>query len=292
MDYIFVSYSRKDTLAIDQLVDALEATGYSVRIDRDPKVIPGGSLWKRQIVEAIEGARVFLLALSPQSVKSEQVRKELDIADKKGIAILPVEIQKTSLTTDIELPLAGRQLIDLGTDWDDGVKRVLQALRIAWKVTAKNQRRIDQEGYKKLNAILANPVLSMSKKVELFQRKYQEEADKTHKPFLDKLDQLRKRKEKLGEEIRKVSDCLSDLESDWEQLIENKQTPKRILELAESELKRVRQKYNLLSEELIELSHEEVKTLEALMQLGKEENKLTRSYIENANREIEKLFKK
>jgi hypothetical protein len=290
MGYIFVSYSRKDMGIVDQLVDVLKSSGYVVQIDRDSKTIPGGALWERKIVAAIEGASVFFLILSPQSVKSEQVRKELHIACKRGIAIFPLEIQKTSLTKDMEFSLAGRQRIDLGTNWDDGVVRVLHALREKQKIAMEKRRRITQEGRKKLSDIMANPMLTVSEKVDVFSKTYAEEADKRLKPFLDKLNQLEKRNSKLTEELHKAFEDKSKLESDCEQLMRNEQTPNRILKLTENEVERLRKKIKLLLNETVVLSEEQVKTFEAVTQLGEEEDHLTSNILEEANQKVCEIF--
>jgi hypothetical protein len=75
MSRLFISYSRQDTTAIDPLAKSLEAAGHTVWIDRS--VIEVGSRWQAEIVRGIERADVFLLMLTPASVQSENVEREL-----------------------------------------------------------------------------------------------------------------------------------------------------------------------------------------------------------------------
>ncbi len=79
MEQIFLSYSRDDKKEIDRLVSSLESAGYKVWIDSEG--IQGGVVWRRQIVEAIKKSSVFMITLSHNSVKSDNLRKELDIAE-------------------------------------------------------------------------------------------------------------------------------------------------------------------------------------------------------------------
>jgi hypothetical protein len=72
MAQAFISYSRRDSDTVDQLVNALETAKYTVWVDRGR--IRGGDQWRRQIVSAIEKSDVFIIVLSSDSVKSVNVR--------------------------------------------------------------------------------------------------------------------------------------------------------------------------------------------------------------------------
>src|SRR6516165_4326441 len=69
MAHIFISYARKDAQAANRLVGTLAKAGYEAWIDRE---IPGGELWKKRIVDAIEQAKGFLILLSPNSLAGLQ----------------------------------------------------------------------------------------------------------------------------------------------------------------------------------------------------------------------------
>jgi hypothetical protein len=88
MGKIFISYSRKDKGFVDGLVQDLGENGFEVWIDRED--IVGGERWRAQIVEAIRSCDAFLIILSPQSVASDNIAKELALAEKNKRRIIPV----------------------------------------------------------------------------------------------------------------------------------------------------------------------------------------------------------
>ena len=127
MGHVFISYSSQDTDLVNRLLRLLNDAGFEVWIDREG--IAGGAMWRKQIVEAIDGADVVLLVLSPHSVNSDNVRKELDIAEEAKKSLLPVEIQRVTVPKAMAYQLAGVQRIDLVTNFDSGAKRLVEALR-------------------------------------------------------------------------------------------------------------------------------------------------------------------
>lgn len=97
--HIFISYRRADpdyTFA-HQLADDLRAAGHPVWIDVEG--IDGADEWAREIQEAIDQCYAYLIILSPDSVESTWVRKELIYAlgEKQG-RIYPV------LYRDVRVP--------------------------------------------------------------------------------------------------------------------------------------------------------------------------------------------
>lgn len=125
--YIFISYSRVDSKSIDTLTMRLNQAGYRVWVDRIG--IGGGEYWRQEIVEAIENCAVFILALSPHSIKSDNVRKEVDLAESAKCKVFPVELQPiTDLPTTLKYQLAGVQRINLATNFDAGVRELINAI--------------------------------------------------------------------------------------------------------------------------------------------------------------------
>lgn len=111
---VFISYAHEDSPLVDIIQSHLDAAGYAVWIDRES--ISGGELWRTRIVEAIENSDVFLLMLSPNSVKSKHVLQELNIADGESKPILPVLIKATKIPREMKLQLSGLQAILLEAD--------------------------------------------------------------------------------------------------------------------------------------------------------------------------------
>src|SRR5688572_715261 len=105
MGYVFISYSSKDETVVNDLIRILRAHGFEVWNDREG--IGGGEEWRKQIVQAIKGARVVLLVLTPHSVVSKNVRKELDLAEDWKKTLLPVELATVVVPDTMEYQLAG-----------------------------------------------------------------------------------------------------------------------------------------------------------------------------------------
>ncbi len=75
---IFISHATADDLFVRDLRLALEGLGHAVWVDsRD---LAGGDVLAAEIEAAIAGASAFIAVLSPQTVNSPWVKKEIDLA--------------------------------------------------------------------------------------------------------------------------------------------------------------------------------------------------------------------
>ena len=92
---IFFSYSRKDRNKVDWIARQLKAGGFQIWIDRHD--IPGGIEWSDSITTAIKNAEAFILILSPNSIESLEVKKELNTAIQNRIRIIPVILHPIDL---------------------------------------------------------------------------------------------------------------------------------------------------------------------------------------------------
>ena len=84
---IFLSYSRDDAQQANDWVANLENFGYRVWIDRAG--IRGGQQWNAKIVRSIKEAQALILLLSPNSARSDNVRREIDLAVEAKKRIIP-----------------------------------------------------------------------------------------------------------------------------------------------------------------------------------------------------------
>ncbi|HEY6170701.1 MAG TPA: TIR domain-containing protein, partial [Candidatus Kapabacteria bacterium] len=123
---IFISYSRKDTAEAQTLAGELRANGYEVWIDVSG--IHAATSWSREIVEAIDVCSVFLVLLSPHSLTSPNVTKEVSLASESRKTILPVDIGQVELTSDLRYQLAGLQRVSIKDR--DAILKGLQRLNI------------------------------------------------------------------------------------------------------------------------------------------------------------------
>lgn len=109
MSKIFVSYSRKDTIAVEELVAHLEEAGHDVWRDRE---VVGGQDWWRMIVSQIRGGDIFLVALSSACLDSAACSAELRYASDLHKLVLPVRIADGFSPAMMNSLLARTQIVD------------------------------------------------------------------------------------------------------------------------------------------------------------------------------------
>ena len=124
---VFISYASKDRERILDLVDRLDAAGVSVWIDQ--MSIEGATMWSQEIVEAIDGCRVLILAISPNSSESENVVKEVALASERRKKILPVCLEMSGIPKSMEYQLAGIQRVEyFAGEEEAGLQAMIRAL--------------------------------------------------------------------------------------------------------------------------------------------------------------------
>jgi hypothetical protein len=126
MAKLFLCYSRKDADRVSRLASALESAGHSVWIDEQGVV--GGEQWRKSIVDAIESSERFILLLSVNSIISDNVRRELDLAEGADVLILPLDLDRVVIPPEMKYQLAGLQRINLYADIEEGIQSLLTLL--------------------------------------------------------------------------------------------------------------------------------------------------------------------
>jgi hypothetical protein len=136
VSHVFLSYARRDQEFADRLVAALEGHGVNVWVDRQD--IPGGAAWEAAIGEALSVSSAVLVVLSPASVTSEYVPKELSLAEKYDRPIVPILYESWEGSADaaavkrVEFQLAGLQYVDFARQpFDQGMTALLRCLPAA-----------------------------------------------------------------------------------------------------------------------------------------------------------------
>ncbi len=125
---IFFSYSRKDSEFVDRLSADLEYRGINVWIDRGD-IFAGETTWRQQIVEAIKSCTVFFIVLSPDSFGSNNVNRELTLAESEKKTIIPIFHRSAEIPDSMAYQLAGLQLLDFSSgDYADNLQKLLSTL--------------------------------------------------------------------------------------------------------------------------------------------------------------------
>lgn len=111
---VFVSYSRRNARDVDRLVVDLERRGITAWVDRSGLI--GVADWTTEIVNAIQEADAFIVALSRWSIASDDVANELHLAGERGLPMFPVLLEQVEVPETFAYHLAGRQRYDLSGD--------------------------------------------------------------------------------------------------------------------------------------------------------------------------------
>src|SRR6185369_3074554 len=114
----------------------MQQAGLNIWIDRQE--IQAGKLWRTQIVQAIDTCDAFVLMLSAAAAASENVRKEVDLAEDSGSRIFIVNLDQVRIPTDMRYQLAGLQFIDLqALGFDPAIQQLIETLKAELKLTVE-----------------------------------------------------------------------------------------------------------------------------------------------------------
>lgn len=138
MGHAFISYVRENEDDINRLHKRLEAAGISCWLDK--KDIKPGEFWPVAIVEAIQSGACFLACFSIESERkpSSHMREEIYMAIEAGKLlppdqkwIIPIRLSECAIPP---YNLGGGRVLtqvqytDLFTDWEEGVRKLLESL--------------------------------------------------------------------------------------------------------------------------------------------------------------------
>ena len=88
---VFICHSAKDKTTADAVCAMLESSG--VRCWIAPRDVTAGMEWSECIIDAIEECRVMVLVFTTNANESSQIRREIERAVNRGVAILPLRIE-------------------------------------------------------------------------------------------------------------------------------------------------------------------------------------------------------
>jgi len=108
---VFISHSHKDKAIADAICHYFENEGIKCWIA--PRDITPGSTWAGEITRAIPQCSVFLLIFSSHANDSDQVLREVELAVKSKLVIVPVKIEDIDLSDDMEYFLSTVHWIDV-----------------------------------------------------------------------------------------------------------------------------------------------------------------------------------
>ena len=108
---VFISYASQNKDRVQEIVLHLEAAG--VRVWRDQQKIPGGGNFGQEIVKGIKGSKVLMLMCTDASLRSKNVKQEIQLAWKYNVPYLPLLLEPVSFPEQVEYWLEGWQWIEV-----------------------------------------------------------------------------------------------------------------------------------------------------------------------------------
>lgn len=106
--YIFISYAHKDSAVVYPILETLNSKGYRVWYDDG---ISPGSEWPEYIARHIDNCDTVLFFASPNSVASENCRRELNFTMSRNKKFLTIITEPTDFSLGMELQLSSHQSV-------------------------------------------------------------------------------------------------------------------------------------------------------------------------------------
>lgn len=107
---VFISHSMRDSALADSIKRYLAASG--VRCWKAPDDILPGESWPSAITRALAQCRAIVLVWSTHSVTSPEVSKELTLATRNGLTVIPFRIENATPTPEWSYHLANTHWMD------------------------------------------------------------------------------------------------------------------------------------------------------------------------------------
>jgi hypothetical protein len=131
---VFISYSHADQGLVKKLTKSLLQAGLEVW-DAEREILPGDN-WAKKIAEGLEESEAMVVLLTPDAVRSQAVRREIDYAlGKKSFdrRLIPVLIGSPENFPEDSIPWILRRLkmINLpehGQE-EEGIRQITQAVK-------------------------------------------------------------------------------------------------------------------------------------------------------------------
>ena len=95
MGHIFISYSKKDIVYAEKLINALRREGFNPWVDVEN--LGAGTQWLRRLQKQIVTCDAYILIMSRNAYNSKWVPDELVTAKSKGKPIFPLLLDDTEL---------------------------------------------------------------------------------------------------------------------------------------------------------------------------------------------------
>ena len=106
--YMFISYAHKDAEIIFSEIKKFHDEGYNVWYDQG---LTPGKEWDEEIAEALIASSLVILFVSENSIKSKNVRNEINLALNEDIDVVHIYLEETQLSPGLKLQLTKKHAI-------------------------------------------------------------------------------------------------------------------------------------------------------------------------------------
>ena len=171
--YIFISYAHRDKKIVYPEIARLNSLRY--RIWYDEGITPG-SEWSDEIGNALQRCNTFIVFISPQSIASENVRKEIHFAIGEKKLFLAIHIENTQLPPGLKLQMSMNQAILKYNLKEEHYQRKLEQALPTVTFSEKINEILDITSTEKINKIPSQ--LQSQETIEIFFKMSQENLDK------------------------------------------------------------------------------------------------------------------
>src|SRR4051794_30771769 len=120
---VFLSFASNDRKAAETICKAVEQRGFECWI-ATRNIAPGDN-FQESITRAIRTAKVMILVFSAHANNSLEVKKEIALAGRYNVIVVPVRVEDVVPNDALSYELAVRQWIDLFDDWENAIDRLI-----------------------------------------------------------------------------------------------------------------------------------------------------------------------
>jgi len=106
--YIFISYAHKDSEKVFPIITRFRNDGFNIWYDEG---IDPGNEWPLEIERALKSCAVFLVFITANSVRSRNVRNEINFALANNLPFLAIYLEDTELIEGLGLQMGSTQAI-------------------------------------------------------------------------------------------------------------------------------------------------------------------------------------
>jgi hypothetical protein len=100
MGHIFISYSKKDIVYAEKLINTLRREGFNPWVDMEG--LGAGTFWQTRLLKQIKTCDAYILIMSKNAYNSRWVPDELVAAKSNGKHIFPLLLDETELFLAIQ----------------------------------------------------------------------------------------------------------------------------------------------------------------------------------------------